>query len=165
MFPDGRRVVSGSYDNTLKVWDVATGECVATLEGHSDWRALRGVHCTFVMIWLRRRSGALPCFRTGGASFLGRTTRRSRCGTWRPANAWRRWKGTRTSVRCGVHCTFVMMCLRRRSMALPCFRTGGASCLRRRQDAQGLGRGDRQMRGDAGRALGLTCVAASAVLL
>ena len=35
MFPDGRRVVSGSADNTLKVWDVATGECVATLEGHS----------------------------------------------------------------------------------------------------------------------------------
>ena len=36
MFPDGRRVVSGSEDNTLKVWDVATGKCVATLEGHSD---------------------------------------------------------------------------------------------------------------------------------
>ena len=35
MFPDGRRVVSGSKDNTLKVWDVATGECVATLKGHS----------------------------------------------------------------------------------------------------------------------------------
>ena len=35
MFPDGRRVVSGSSDNTLKVWDVATGQCVATLEGHS----------------------------------------------------------------------------------------------------------------------------------
>ena len=31
--PEG--VVSGSEDNTLKVWDVATGECVATLEGHS----------------------------------------------------------------------------------------------------------------------------------
>ena len=36
MFPDGRRIVSGSYDETLKVWDVATGKCVATLEGHSD---------------------------------------------------------------------------------------------------------------------------------
>ena len=35
MFPDGRRLVSGSWDDTLKVWDVETGECVATLEGHS----------------------------------------------------------------------------------------------------------------------------------
>ena len=55
VFPDGRRVVSGSADNTLKVWDVATGECVATLEGHSE--SVRCcVRCTFVMIWLRRRS-------------------------------------------------------------------------------------------------------------
>ena len=46
MFPDGRRVVSGSDDKTLKVWDVATGECVATLRGHSD--SVRcGVHCVF----------------------------------------------------------------------------------------------------------------------
>ena len=89
MFPDGRRVVSGSGDYTLKVWDVATGKCVATLEGHSD-DVRCGVRCTFVMIWLRRRSAALPCFRTGGASCLGRATTRSRCGTWRPANAWRR---------------------------------------------------------------------------
>ena len=36
MFPDGRRVVSGSGDKTLKVWDVATGKCVATLKGHSS---------------------------------------------------------------------------------------------------------------------------------
>ena len=36
MFPDGRRVVSTSFDNTLKVWDVATGECLATLNGHSS---------------------------------------------------------------------------------------------------------------------------------
>ena len=34
--PDGRRVVSASYDKTLKVWDVATGKCVATLKGHSE---------------------------------------------------------------------------------------------------------------------------------
>ena len=38
--PDGRRVVSGSEDRTLKVWDVAVRACVATLEGHSK-RALR----------------------------------------------------------------------------------------------------------------------------
>ena len=34
VFPDGRRVVSASGDKTLKVWDVETGKCVATLEGH-----------------------------------------------------------------------------------------------------------------------------------
>ena len=78
----------------VKVWDVATGKCVATLEGHSD-KVRCGVHCAFVLIWLRRRSMALPCFRTGGASCLGRRTRRSRCGTSRPASAWRRCKGTR----------------------------------------------------------------------
>ena len=52
MFPDGRRVVSCSvkkeylekdydddseyeYEGEIKVWDVVTGECVATLKGHS----------------------------------------------------------------------------------------------------------------------------------
>ena len=40
MFPDGQRVVSGSADNTLKVWFVATGACEATLKGHP--------HCTYV---------------------------------------------------------------------------------------------------------------------
>ena len=69
MLPDGLCVVSASNDKTLKVWDVATGECVATLEVHSGYVRC-GVHCTFVMIWLRRRFMALPCFRTGGASFL-----------------------------------------------------------------------------------------------
>ena len=29
--------MSGSDDCTLKVWDVATGECLATLKGHSDY--------------------------------------------------------------------------------------------------------------------------------
>ena len=62
-------------------------------------------------------------------------------------------KGHSSPVRCGVHCTFVLTCVRCRSIALPCFRTGGASCLGRGQHAQGVGRGDRRVRGDAGRAL------------
>jgi len=35
--PDGKRIVSGSGDNTLKVWDAQTGQETLTLEGHSDW--------------------------------------------------------------------------------------------------------------------------------
>ena len=89
VFPDGRRVVSASDDKTLKVWDVATGECVATLEGNSSYVRHASVVCTF-LICFRCRSGALRCFRTGGASCLGRTTTRSRSGTWRPASVWQR---------------------------------------------------------------------------
>lgn len=32
--PDGRRVVSASSDQTLKVWDPESGRALATLEGH-----------------------------------------------------------------------------------------------------------------------------------
>ncbi len=32
--PDGRRAVSGSTDSTLRVWDLASGETLHTLEGH-----------------------------------------------------------------------------------------------------------------------------------
>ena len=71
MLPGGRRVVSASFKE-LKVWDIETGEGVATLKGYSGWvrRAASASCSTFVMIWLCRRSAALPCFRTGGASFL-----------------------------------------------------------------------------------------------
>ena len=33
--PDGRRIVSGSYEKSLKLWDAETGAELATLQGHS----------------------------------------------------------------------------------------------------------------------------------
>ena len=62
------RVASGggAYggDNTVRVWDVATKECVATLEGHTDFvyavcglgdgsRIASGSNDNTVRVWLR----------------------------------------------------------------------------------------------------------------
>ncbi|MDK9699912.1 MAG: ADP-ribosylation factor-like protein, partial [bacterium] len=35
--PDGKRIVSGSGDNTLKVWDSKSYQLLATLNGHTDY--------------------------------------------------------------------------------------------------------------------------------
>jgi WD40 repeat protein len=37
VFADGRRAVSASADDTLKLWDLDTGTCVHIMEGHK-WR-------------------------------------------------------------------------------------------------------------------------------
>jgi WD40 repeat protein len=34
--PDGKRIVTGSVDDTAKVWDADTGRELGTLTGHTD---------------------------------------------------------------------------------------------------------------------------------
>lgn len=33
---DGQTLVSCSHDRTIKFWNIHTGECIATLQGHRD---------------------------------------------------------------------------------------------------------------------------------
>jgi WD40 repeat protein/serine/threonine protein kinase len=37
MSPDGRYAISGSADNTLRLWELSTGKCIRTFEGHTSW--------------------------------------------------------------------------------------------------------------------------------
>jgi WD40 repeat protein len=39
VLPDGR-IVSGSGDNTLRIWNSTSGECEVVLEGHSSVSAI-----------------------------------------------------------------------------------------------------------------------------
>jgi hypothetical protein len=38
--PDGRRIVSGSWDGSMRVWDAHSGECLEVIQGSGDVRAI-----------------------------------------------------------------------------------------------------------------------------
>ena len=59
---DGLRLVSGSYDNTIRLWDAAMGNCTAVLKGHTKGvrsvafsadglRVVSGSHDSTVRMW------------------------------------------------------------------------------------------------------------------
>ena len=54
---DGKKIVSGSDDNTLKVWSAITGNIIRTLVGHTGKFLVVNVICLFfhlfVILWMK----------------------------------------------------------------------------------------------------------------
>ncbi|WP_044188257.1 TIR domain-containing protein, partial [Hyalangium minutum] len=78
--PDGKRVVSGADDSTVKVWDAGSGECLLTLSGHAGFvtacgwspdgkRVVSGASDRTVKVW---DAGSGQCLLTlsGHAGFV-----------------------------------------------------------------------------------------------
>ena len=74
--PDGKRIVSGSRDKTLRIWDASSGQSLQTLEGHSagvdsvawspDGHRIGSVGGSIgqsLRIWESRIEDALPMWR------------------------------------------------------------------------------------------------------
>ncbi|KAH7343492.1 WD40-repeat-containing domain protein [Rhizoctonia solani] len=77
----GRTLISGSYDTTVRVWDIVTGECKWTLDGHSQKvysvvldpqrnQAMSGSMDGTVRIWSLATGQALHTL-TGHSSLVG----------------------------------------------------------------------------------------------
>ncbi|MFI5458011.1 MAG: DUF4062 domain-containing protein [Isosphaerales bacterium] len=71
---EGRRIVSGSRDNTVRVWDAASGAELACLRGHDDWvntmafdregrRIVSGSEDDTVRVWDASSGAELACLR------------------------------------------------------------------------------------------------------
>ena len=75
--PDGRMLASPSADETIRLWDAETGECLRTLEGHKE------------------ESRASPLIRRAASWPAGMMTKRSSCGRRPAGGCCARWKGTR----------------------------------------------------------------------
>ena len=153
----GRRILAGrqaagvgiSDDNTVRLWDPATGAALQTLEGHSDCgqrrRLLAGRQAAGVGIGRRDGQAVGPGHGGGAADARGPLGLRSRPSpSRRTASCWRRHRTTRRSG-CGTR-PRGRRCRRSRAT-----RTGSwpsrsrrtASCWRRHQgqDGQAVGPG------------------------
>ncbi len=79
--PDGRRAISGSVDETLRVWDPEIGECLRVLRGHKDivhdvtitpdgLLALSGSQDTSVRLWNTSTGNCETIFERHNAGIL-----------------------------------------------------------------------------------------------
>jgi WD40 repeat protein len=57
--PDGRYALSGSEDNTVRVWEVESGRCMRVMEGHSASVRSVAFSPNSLLIWSAAENGVL----------------------------------------------------------------------------------------------------------
>jgi uncharacterized Zn finger protein (UPF0148 family) len=92
--PDGRRIASGAWDKTIKIWDTESGQVLQTLKGHTNWvdsvvyspdgrRIASGAGDRTVRIWDAESGHELHTLTSGGISVAYCPDgRRIASGTW-----------------------------------------------------------------------------------
>ena len=91
---DGKKVVSGSYDKTLKVWDTESGIELLTLQEHTSEVILSFCFLHFVCVLTHHhnsniivynethRFSRVPSLKTGRKLCQDQMIKHSRCGMW-----------------------------------------------------------------------------------
>ena len=70
--PDSESLISGNEDNTIKIWDINSGSCLDTLEGHENWVSslvfspdgkflVSGSTDKTIRIWQKNNNGKYKC--------------------------------------------------------------------------------------------------------
>ena len=79
--PDGRRIVSRSWDDMVRVWDVASGECLEVRQGFGDVDAttMAGEEDADSSEWfvVIEGSGDIAAIAVGGETFPWRAMKRN----------------------------------------------------------------------------------------
>ena len=159
--PDGKRVVTGSDDKTVRLWDAATGAALATLEGHRTLSSLSPSRPTAsacvtgstdktVRLWDAATGAASQTLEghtdaVNAVAFSPDGKRVLTGSTDKTVRLWDAATGAARNAR-GPH----RLCQRRRLLA----RRQAILTRLRRQDGAALGRGDRTPRRDARGPLG-----------
>ena len=88
---DGKKVVSGSYDKTLKVWDMESGIELFTLRGHTSFVILSFcfpallfslIITTWILLLTLHRFSRVASLEMGRKLCQDHIITHQRCGTW-----------------------------------------------------------------------------------
>ena len=73
---DGSTIITGGYDRCIGIWDIKTGDCFKTIEGHTDYinsvqitrdgkKIVSGSHDKTLRVWDINTGTCIACYQAG----------------------------------------------------------------------------------------------------